>query len=142
MPHLQENFYTILKCDTSATYEELKRNYQQLIKMHHPDKSVESGQSVSNSNETFHKIDKAWKTLRDSELKKQYDAMLLQNDFDEECLIYATVDIAELKFNSENMSRYPCRCGSYFVVNKSDVETNKVVVIECSECTNCICVKR
>lgn len=141
MSQFNENYYSVLNCDASATYEELKRNYQQLIKIHHPDKFEEKLQIVSNSNEAFQKIDRAWKTLRDSESRKEYDATLLQNDLNQECLIYANLSMDELEFNNENVSRYPCRCGSYFVIDKNDVEINKLIVIECSECTNCICVK-
>lgn len=139
MSKCNENFYTTLKCDISASYDDLKRSYQQLIKIYHPDKLESAGQDESN--EMFQKIDKAWKTLRDPKLRKEYDATLMCNDFNQDNLIYAHVNVQELIFKKKNSLSYPCRCGSYFVVDKSELETNTLIVIECNECTNCICVK-
>lgn len=131
----QKNLYEILNCSHNASAEELKNNYQLLIKQYHPDKV--HGQQASGV--LFQQIDGAWKILRDPELRKQYDASLMQTDLNEQPLIYAEVDVNELMFNDDCISYYPCRCGSNFVINKLDV--HKYSIIECSECTNCIHLK-
>lgn len=130
----QENLYHILNCDQSATFEELKSSYQKLVKQYHPDKCLNKD---SISNERFQQIDSAWKILRDSESRKKYDATLLQEDLDERPLIYAEITTDELEFDSEGVAYFPCRCGSIFDINKTDLCDN-CIVIECSECTNCI----
>lgn len=131
----QENLYSILNCEQSATFEELKASYQQLVKQFHPDKCF--GKEITS--DRFQKIDKAWKTLRDPELRKQYDATLLHEDLEERSLIYAQITAAELEFDGQCVAHFPCRCGSDFVINKTDL-CDREVIIECSECTNCISV--
>lgn len=131
-----ENLYSVLECDSSATSEELKYKYQQLIKKYHPDKQ---GNEDNATNEAFLKIDKAWKILRDPESRKQYDASQCQDDFAEHSLIYAYLSDDDLSFDENNVAYYPCRCGNNFVIEKCDLVKNKLI-IECEECTNCICV--
>lgn len=132
----QESLYSVLNCDQSATFEELKASYQQLIKQFHPDKCSNKENA---SCDRFQEIDSAWKILRDPESRKQYDATLLQEDLDERPLIYAKIAADELEFDSECVAHFPCRCGSSFVINKTDL-CDKEVIIECSECTNCLSV--
>lgn len=127
-----ETYYSILECANDSSYEEIKIKYQQLIKQHHPDKHA------NKSSELFIKIDEAWKTLRDSSLRKQYDASLLQNVLDSTPLIYAEVNMDDLEF-IDNVSYFRCRCGDNFVIEKKFLTNN--CIIECSECSNCIIVK-
>ena len=35
---MTETFYTLLNCTKNSSFEEIKRNYQQLVKVYHPDK--------------------------------------------------------------------------------------------------------
>lgn len=130
----QPNLYHVLNGDQSATFEELKSNYQKLVKQYHPDKCSDK---ENISNERFQQIDNAWKILRDPELRKQYDATLLQEDLEQRPLIYAEIASDELEFDDEGVGQFLCRCGSMFVINKTDL-THDSVIIECSECTNCI----
>lgn len=130
----QENLYTILHCNETATVEELKRNYQMLAKRYHPDKN--SGAT----NEIFQKIDQAWKVLRDPEKRKLYDASLMQNILEERPLIYAEIAVDDLNFDEEGVAHYPCRCGNVFLITKAEMCDNEVVV-ECIECTNCVSVR-
>lgn len=129
-----KNFYQVLNCDQSASFEELKNNYQKLVKQYHPDKC--SGQEDS-SDELFKEIDSAWKVLRDPDARKQYDAMLLQEDLEQTPLIYADVDKDEVEFDSDGVGRFPCRCGNLFIINKTDL-FDGIAIVECTECTNCI----
>ncbi|CAH1966893.1 unnamed protein product [Acanthoscelides obtectus] len=128
-----ENYYEILGCNEGATLDELKQNYQQLVKKHHPDK-----QGDATSTEKFVKIDKAFKTLRDEKSRKEYDASLLQDDFSGS-LIYAELKKNELDFVDDE-AVFVCRCGEKISIPK-DVLSEEESIIECSECTNCILVK-
>lgn len=131
----QDDYYSILKCSHTATFEELKYSYQKLIKEHHPDK-------ISNkqlTNDTFIKIDKAWKVLKDPIKRKEYDASLLQSTFDQQCLIYAEIMKNHLVFE-DDQATYTCRCGNDIVILKEYLNEDECIV-ECSECTNCVVIK-
>ncbi|KAJ8986104.1 hypothetical protein NQ317_003399 [Molorchus minor] len=108
MTRQEENYYSVLGCSENATLSELKQNYQNLIRMHHPDKLMDSS---SVSSEKFVLIDRAYKTLRNEQSRKEYDASLLQNIIDDKCLIYAEISKSELNFNSEGVAHFLCRCG-------------------------------
>lgn len=134
----EENYYSILGCNQNSTQEELKRNYQALIKRYHPDKQ-DNTENYELINKRFIVIDKAYKILRDQYLRKQYDASLLMDNFSENSLIYAEISKSELIFN-DGISLYPCRCGNNIEVPE-EVLHEEECVIECAECTNCILVK-
>lgn len=114
------NFYELLNATTTATFEELKRNYKQLILQCHPDKlqqqhqqqhqqsgaavevtvnSNESDPNVGNdnSNNNFNAINEAWNTLKDPIKRKHYDAELLQTKFQTHSNIYATITLNDMQ---------------------------------------------
>ncbi|KAJ8940223.1 hypothetical protein NQ314_010786 [Rhamnusium bicolor] len=130
----EHNYYTILGCSERASLKELKQNYQDLIKKHHPDKQV--GTSLSDQ---FILIDKAFKTLKDEKLRKEYDASLLESSFKEDYLIYAEISKNDLSFNDEGAAYFSCRCGDSFRIDQHFLEQE--CIIECAECTNCILIK-
>lgn len=129
----EENYYSVLGCNESATVDELKRRYQDLIKQYHPDK--QSGSEVSS--DRFILINKAFNTLKDEHLRKEYDASLLAGDLDNNPLIFAELLKKDLKF-VEGCSRFMCRCGNDIEIPE-DIFVE--VIIECSECSNCILIK-
>lgn len=131
---MTEDYYSLLNSTKNSTLEEIKRNYQQLIKIHHPDKQGPI------SNDTFLRIDEAWKTLRDQDLRRIYDSKIAQKDLNEHYLVYARLNISDLKFDDDSMCYYPCRCGSMYDIYKVDIENE--VVIECNECSNVIVVNK
>ena len=65
-------FYNIMGVETNASFSEIKDAYRNLIIQHHPDKG-------GNKN-IFQKIQDAWAVLRDSELRRKYDAEKLASD--------------------------------------------------------------
>lgn len=115
------NFYELLNAPTTATFEELKRNYKQLILQCHPDKlqqhhqqHQESGAAIEvtvnsnsnkidpnvgndNSNNNFNAINEAWNTLKDPIKRKHYDAELLQTKFQTHSNIYATITLSDMQ---------------------------------------------
>lgn len=130
----EENYYAVLGCNESATVHELKRCYQDLIKQYHPDK--QSGLEEISS-DRFILINKAFNTLKDEQLRKEYDASRLAGDLDNNPLIFAELSKKHLTF-VEGYSRFLCRCGNYIEIPE---DTLVEVIIECSECSNCILIK-
>lgn len=124
---MPENFYEILNCTQTATYEEIKKNYQQLVKEHHPDKQS------TDVRDFYLKIDEAWKTLRDEESRRKYDATLALSKSEEQYLVYAKLNVNELDFDNNLIHYYPCRCGSMYVIDKNLITED--CVIECEECS-------
>lgn len=124
------NYYEVLQCDKTATNEELKKSYQNLIRHHHPDKLSDE----SNSEQTFHLIQKAWTILKDPLTRKQYDAELSCSEFSDH-LVYETLNLSDLNHNSsDQMYSYPCRCGGTYLVNYNDLKPPNVIVA-CDECS-------
>lgn len=62
---MAEDFYKILGVDKTATQEEIKKSYRNLVKKHHPDKGGDEN--------TFKQIQSAFEVLGDPDKRKQYD---------------------------------------------------------------------
>ncbi|CAH1159457.1 unnamed protein product [Phaedon cochleariae] len=134
----EQSFYSILGCDQDATFDELKHNYQILVKKHHPDKQTQEGIDFI-SDDKFVMIDKAFKTLKDEKARKEYDASLLHGSFDNSSLIYAEIEKKDLNFVM-GVFYFTCRCGDNIEITEDIIEEGECIV-ECSECTNCILIK-
>lgn len=68
------SFYDILEIsDHNASSEEIRKNYQRLTLLHHPDKSARTAPA---NLENFVKIKQAWETLKDGVLRREYDILL------------------------------------------------------------------
>lgn len=136
---MAETYYQILDCSADASHEEIKRNYQKLVKKLHPDK-FSNHEAGSLAQEEYLKIDEAWKTLRDKELRKKYDTTLAQLALlpEWERVVYCRLRTSELEFDHENVARYPCRCGSCYFIEKNDIKDE--CCIECEECSYIIIV--
>lgn len=132
------NYYTVLQCNQDSSFDEIKQNYHSLIKKFHPDKQNKQGTSYSS--EQFIIIDKAYKTLSNETLRKEYNALLLQDSYKDNSLIYAEIDKTGLVFNTNGIAEFMCRCGQNIEITQGDVEDEECL-IECSECTNCILIK-
>ena len=64
------NYYDVLGVETNATAEERKKNFRELAKKTHPDKTKED------SEEEMIKINKAYEVLSDNISKERYDKYL------------------------------------------------------------------
>jgi hypothetical protein len=64
------NYYDVLGVETNATAEQIKKNFRELAKKTHPDKTKED------SEEEMIKINKAYEVLSDNISKERYDKYL------------------------------------------------------------------
>ena len=64
------NYYKILELEINATQEQIKKNFRELAKKTHPDKTK------GNSEEEMIKINKAYEGLSDETSKERYDKYL------------------------------------------------------------------
>lgn len=119
------NPYEILNCSPNDSIDDIKKSYQTLILKYHPDKQIPNDQNFDeNGINQFHRIDKAWKLLRDPDKRKQYDAEMRQNKFNDEPIIHAKIYRNEFEFNaSSQIYTYPCRCGGFFVLPEDFIES-------------------
>jgi molecular chaperone DnaJ len=66
-----KDFYAVLGVSSSATSEEIKKQYRKLASRHHPDKN----RSDAKAAERFKEISEAYQVLGDAARRKQYDDM-------------------------------------------------------------------
>lgn len=132
---IKMSFYDILGCDRSSSQDDLKKAYQHLILIHHPDKTS------NNSSDFYIEIDKAWKTLRDPELRKIYDAEMMQKKFNENPLVFDVLEKSDFCFDEENcIYFYMCRCGGVYYM-PDDVPIDEDCYVSCDECSLVIQIK-
>lgn len=65
-----QNFYEILELNLDCTSEDIKNSYRQLCKIYHPDKNPDNS-------DKFIEIQKAYETLIDEDLRREYDLDLI-----------------------------------------------------------------
>ena len=66
-----KDFYAVLGVSSSASQDEIKKQYRRLAAKHHPDKNPNDSKAA----ERFKEISEAYTVLGDAEKRKQYDEM-------------------------------------------------------------------
>ncbi|XP_013404670.1 DPH4 homolog [Lingula anatina] len=133
-----EDFYKILSCEPDDSIEDLKRSYQKLILECHPDKL--SSKQLSQEEHTvalqrFLQVDRAWKTLSDENLRKDYNARLKEWQFAQKFPIHDSVCLEDFDYNEElEAHTYPCRCGDVFILDQTSVDLG-VDTVCCESCS-------
>ncbi|KAF6199811.1 hypothetical protein GE061_006109 [Apolygus lucorum] len=130
-----ETHYEVLGCPQSSSFEQLKCAYHDLALKHHPDKNSDG------SPEMFSKIDDAWKTLRDPESRKNYDASLKQSEIEEQSLLFGSFSLKDLKYDpTHDVYSCDCRCGGTYSFSKKDFEEFNSYLVGCEDCSLVISV--
>jgi len=129
------SLYTLLNCSSQATSRELKKNYQELLLKHHPDKN--DGQE----SESFIAVNEAWKVLGNQELRAVYDAEQSNSQLEsnQDSAIWHTFSLSELACDN-GMFGVQCRCGGQYQVEAELVEELKQegeeeVLVDCDTCS-------
>ncbi|KAJ8895008.1 hypothetical protein PR048_000317 [Dryococelus australis] len=129
------DFYSVLGCKKDASYEEIKKKYQELVLKCHPDKQN------AHTNVDVVDVNEAWKTLRDPESRAKYNSSLLHSYCAAHRLLFAAVDISELRWCADKqLFSYDCKCGGSYTIYQ-DMLSSCEVIVNCDECSLCIEVK-
>ena len=93
-------------------FSELKRNYQELLLKHHPDKNG------GKESETFLAVDKAWKILGDEKQRAIYDAEMTNAklELEQDAAVWLKMKLSDLELDND-MHFYKCRCGGAYQVD-------------------------
>ncbi|XP_078588037.1 dnaJ homolog subfamily C member 24-like [Branchiostoma floridae x Branchiostoma japonicum] len=132
------DLYCLLQVQRCASHDELKQSYQRLVLKYHPDKIArhQSPEDQAAAQDMFVAVDKAWKTLGDPTLRKEYDARLNEKTISQEFPVDEEITLADMDYDEgEGVYSYPCRCGDDYSVCEDEVEDGRDVVICCSTCS-------
>lgn len=140
-----EDLYAILECCPTASHAELKKSYQSLILKHHPDKKslddLEDNSKPTDDlaeNSKFLRIDRAWKVLRDADLRQKYDAEQQQKQLSGDMIINETIAKNDMILDEISGAYYrPCRCGGDYSIEAQDLNDSDAypIYLNCSECS-------
>lgn len=126
------NYYEILRVSPTATFEEIKKSYQNLLLKYHPDKNT-----FESCNNIYYSLNQAWQTLKIIEKRKMYDAELLQTKFNNEPVLFDTISKDEFFHDEESECYfYLCRCGGRYVATFEMINSIQYdSLISCDECS-------
>ncbi|XP_033007188.1 dnaJ homolog subfamily C member 24 isoform X1 [Lacerta agilis] len=131
-----KDWYSILGAEPSDSLIELKRKYQKLILLYHPDKQsadVPAGE-VEARMQRFIEIDRAWKILGNEETKKEYDLQRREHELTQGWPVDAQVSLEDMAWNlNDHCYSLICRCGGKYIVSKKEAE--EVSLVCCDTCS-------
>ena len=135
------NAYDILEIGQDASQDELKASYHRLLLVYHPDKST--GQKDEATTDRFIRLHSAYRLLSNPSLRQAYDLALkqlqLQDKFSTDALasmqqqgddeelerfynLYKLDKDFEFDQTEQTFTR-SCRCGSFFVIKRQDLNS-------------------
>ena len=119
----------------SSHFSDLKKNYQELLLKHHPDKNG------GKESEVFLAVDKAWKILGDEKQRAIYDAEFSNDKLEQEqdAAIWMKMKLSDLELDND-IHFYKCRCGGVYQVDVQEVEDVKAdgdedILVDCDTCS-------
>eukprot|EP00903_Cladosiphon_okamuranus_P013339 g12432.t1 len=115
--------YEVLGVSRSAPLQEIKNAYQAAALATHPDKQASLATEVlkKEASKRFVLVQEAWETLRDEDLRQEYDCRLdLQA---RNVVVSDEVDVNEMHHDEEDGGSYSheCRCGEAYVVTRGEL---------------------
>ena len=123
-----DDLYKTLGIHATASFDEMKHSYQQLLLQKHPDKlrshssredpgqgPVDAPPSEAEANDHFIKIRSAWKILSDPESRREYD--FKQRMKASSAVAAEEVPLAAFTVGEDGCLSYGCRCGDFFEVS-------------------------
>jgi|TARA_B100000524_G_scaffold29792_1_gene14813 diphthamide biosynthesis protein 4 len=124
--------YAVLGVARGASEEEIRRAYQRLARLHHPDKQV------AGDDANFLELQAAYEQLRDT--RRQHDtALQLEELADAQAAARATtVDLSEMDYSEDVEGRglwsYDCRCGDVYELSEAQLLSG-IDALECRSCS-------
>lgn len=133
-----ENLYEVLECSENSTYDEMKRQFNKLAKVYHPDKQQKPCTSENDSSVMFTKISHAWKILGNEEMRRHFDKRWRERCLVQDWPIQDNVPIEEF-YAEDSVHEHPCRCGGVYSLTTQDIYL-KLDLVCCDTCSLCISV--
>jgi diphthamide biosynthesis protein 4 len=139
--HLMD-YYIVLQLSSDATLADIKRAYQSMLLVVHPDKRrLDSHPTPSSENMvTVDHIREAYATLSDPQKRMEYDRHYsgrTNSGGPRPAQVLSLEDLTE----EENLERwtYPCRCGGMFAITEREMDAG-VHLIGCISCSEVVWV--
>lgn len=131
---IHETYYEILSVKEDASYDQIRNSYRSAILHSHPDKLNTS--RCCSSDDKFLKIQKAWQVLSDAELRVVYDNDLRSSRQDGGTTAdEISLEDMSVEINGQDMEIfYQCRCGDYFSVDSSELESMGFELLKEGDC--------
>lgn len=130
----EKDYYAILDVSPSSTQEVIKKSYQKLLRLHHPDKTQGGGADASHGH-CVNDIIEAWSVLGSDTERRRYDALLLSAETFEHFNVWREARVEEFDVAEGDTLVLTCRCGGEFRLTKAEVEQRDVDVIDCDTCS-------
>lgn len=128
-----QDHYTVLDINKDADAQTIRKAYQVLALVHHPDKAGPSQTSAA----AFHSIHLAYTILSSPAERKTYDSK--KESMHSSGPIQENISIDEMDYDDLGFFYTDCRCGGLFKVSEQQLE-NGVYIVECTACSSCLAV--
>ncbi|KAL4641994.1 hypothetical protein GN956_G10564 [Arapaima gigas] len=140
---LRNDWYYVLDASPSDGLIELKRKYQRLALLYHPDKQSPdlAAELVQQHMQRFIEIDQAWKILGNEETKRAYDLQRRAKELKQSWPVDAHICLDDMSWDDEEQAyTYNCRCGGLYIIGTQEAEEASVIC--CDTCSLSIEVQR
>ncbi|NWT73820.1 DJC24 protein, partial [Prunella himalayana] len=128
----QKDWYKVLGAKPSDSQAELRRKYQRLALLYHPDKQAAA--AAQERVQRFLEIQQAWNVLGNEETKRDYDLQQREDNLTKEWPLHEQIYLEDMSWNEdEQLYTLSCRCGGNYSVSKS--ETKDVSLVCCDTCS-------
>ncbi|KAG2778587.1 hypothetical protein JG687_00004447 [Phytophthora cactorum] len=145
------SFYDVLGVAASCNAEDVRRAYHQAARKYHPDKrlnDVNADNTYGEDEQQFLRVQEAYETLRNEELRREYDAKLQQDELvrkreQEVMVVSEDVLLADMQREvlqgedgdeDEVLYTHQCRCGDLYEITEDELQDG-VDVVPCTGCS-------